>query len=961
MKRGLLSFLVLFISFTSTAQLLQWTPPFITESSDPVTITVDATRGNMGLLNYSNVTDVYVHTGVITSLSTGPSDWKYVKFNQNFNQPNPALQAVPNGTNKWTFTITGGLRAYYGVTNPAEQILKIAILFRNGAGTAVQRNADGSDMYVPVYTSALAVRFTAPFMQPKFIPVPEPINKNVGETLPITAISNATANLTLYLNGTVIQTASNATTISATPTLSTAGNNQVVVDATNSTGSKRDTFNFFVANPVNVAPLPAGVRHGINYESNNTAATLVLYAPGKSRVSIIGDLPGNNWTEQSSYQMNRTPDGTTWWLRITGLTPGVEYSYQYLVNGTLRVADPYSEKIQDPWNDQFIPSSTYPNLKPYPMASTTGIVSILQTASPGYTWANNTFTRPDKRNLLIYELLVRDFIAAHDWNTLRDTLNYLKNLGINAIEIMPFSEFEGNLSWGYNPDFQFAPDKYYGPKNSLKRFIDTCHSRGIAVIMDIALNHQFGLSPMVQLYFDAANNRPTAESPWFNPEPKHPFNVGYDMNHESLATRYWTSRVVEHWLTEYKIDGFRFDLSKGFTQVNSGSNVSQWGQYDASRVAIWKRYYDTCQTKAPGSYVILEHFADNSEEIELSNYGMLLWGNMNHNFAEASMGFLANSNFEGALHTARGWTNPHLVSYMESHDEERLMYKNLQFGNSSGSYNVRDVNTALRRVELCAAFFLNMPGPKMIWQFGEVGYDYSINHCADGSVNPNCRVDPKPIRWDYFQNIPRRRLYDVNSALLALRKHPLFVAGFTSNRVTRSLSGAFKWLQVTTDTSNICVIGNFDVVPTTGTVTFQSPGTWYDYLTGATFSATGSPQTISLQPGQYHVYLNRNVTNVVTTPVNEFNINKDGLAVAVYPNPVTGNKINLKYSVPVSGKVNIDLLTSSGQVITKLFEGFKLKGKYDLPVSVSRSLPTGNYVIRLKQEGKMAVTQMISR
>jgi hypothetical protein len=56
---------------------------------------------------------------------------------------------------------------------------------------------------------------------------------------------------------------------------------------------------------------------------------------------------------------------------------------------------------------------------------------------------------------------------------------------------------------------------------------------------------------------------------------------------------------------------------------------------------------------------------------------MMFWGNLNYNFNEATMGFLGNSNFEGALHTTRGWTQPHLIAYMESHDEERLMYKNI--------------------------------------------------------------------------------------------------------------------------------------------------------------------------------------------------------------------------------------------------------------------------------------------
>src|SRR5690606_26716487 len=173
--------------------------------------------------------------------------------------------------------------------------------------------------------------------------------------------------------------------------------------------------------------------------------------------------------------------------------------------------------------------------------------------------------------------------------------------------IMPFNEFEGNESWGYNPDFYFAPDKYYGTKNALKEFIDSCHKNGIAVIMDIALNHSFGLSPMVQLYWDAANNKPAADNPWFNPDAKHAFNVGFDMNHESPHTKYFVGRVLEHWLQEYRIDGFRFDLSKGFTQTNTciGGNcdVHQMGMYDASRIAILKGYYDTVQTKSSGAYV----------------------------------------------------------------------------------------------------------------------------------------------------------------------------------------------------------------------------------------------------------------------------------------------------------------------------------------------------------------------
>lgn len=860
-KLLLLPVLFLLFSLQGFTQLLSWTPDFATESSNPFKITMDASKGNQQLFFYTPTDDIYVHIGVITNKSTSSSDWRYTKFE--WGKKLAAAQAVYLNNNKWSYTITGGLRAYFGITDATEKIEKIAILFRNGAGSKVQRNADGSDMFIPIYTDgALAVRFVAPLFQPTYKPTPEIITKNIGNTITVTANSSQAATLNLYLNGSLIQTASAATTISATPTLTVSGNQQVIAEAINGGETKRDTLNFYVTKPITVAALPNGAVNGINYNPDGTSVTLVLYAPSKSRVNVIGDLPNSNWIEQADYQMNRTPDGKQWWLTINGLTPGTEYSYQYLVDGKLVIADPYAEKILDPWNDKYILPTTYPNLKPYPANLTSGIVSILQTSKPAYTWTASNYQRPDKRNLVIYELLVRDFIANHDWNTLKDTLNYLKNLGINAIELMPLNEFEGNESWGYNPDFYFAPDKYYGPENTLKAFIDECHKNGIAVIMDIALNHSFGLSPMVQLYWDANNNRPASNNPWFNAVPKHPFNVGYDLNHDKPETKYYVSRIVEHWLKEYKIDGFRFDLSKGFTQKqtcdNNGNNcdVGAWGAYDAGRIAIWKAYYDTVQLKSPSSYCILEHFADNSEEMELSNYGMLLWGNSNHTYSQASMGWQSESDFSYGFANVRNWQNPYLVNYMESHDEERIMTNNLLYGNASGSYSVKDLNTALKRQELTAAFFFTIPGPKMLWQFGEVGYDFSINYCEDGTISSNCRLDNKPIRWDYFQNANRKQLYDVYSKLIKLRFNPLFKDVFVTNITNQNLGGYFKSIVLSANSAKIVVIGNFDVAQQTGSVTFPTAGVWYDYLNNTTITATGNSQSFTLQAGEYHVYTN---------------------------------------------------------------------------------------------------------
>ena len=959
MKRILLLLCVFLFASFCHSQLLIWTPDF-PKDNDNVTITVDATKGNQGLLGFSG--NVYVHTGVITNLSSGPSNWRYSKFT--WGSTEAAALATPAGTNEWSYTINN-IRTFFGV--PAgETIQKIAILFRAGNCTdcQAQRNADQSDMYVPVYNNNdLAVRYSVPPMQPLYTAVPEPINKMVGENIAVTALASGTSNMKLLLNGSVIQTANNVTSISATPTLTVAGNQTLVAEAVNGAVTKTETINFFVASAPTIAALPTGVRDGINYEAGNTSVVLVLYAPGKSRVSVIGSFPGGSWIEQTTNQMNKTPDNDYWWIRITGLTPGTEYAFQYLVDGQLKIADPYSEKILDPWNDSGIPGSTYPNMMPYP-SQTSGIVSVLQTNAPAYNWQVSNFSRPDKRGLIIYELLLRDFLAAHDWKTLRDTLSYFKRMGINAIEIMPFNEFEGNNSWGYNPDFFLAPDKYYGTKNSLKEFIDSCHSKGIAVIMDIALNHATGLCPLAALYWNNVTNQPAVNNPWFNVTATHPYNVFNDFNHESLATRYYTSRVVEHWLTEYKLDGFRWDLSKGFTQNaqcgGSTTNESCIAAYHADRVAIWKRYYDTMQLKSPGSYCILEHFCDNTEEIELSNYGMMLWGNSNYNFQEAAMGWVATSNFEYGIFKVRNWTQPHLVTYMESHDEERMMYKNLLFGNSSGSYNTKDLSTALKRMEMCASFFTMIPGPKMIWEFGELGYDYSINHCTNGTVNNNCRLDPKPIRWDYLQSISRQRLFDIYAALLKLRFHPLYKNGFLTDRVTQNLAGAFKWLQITTDTSNVCIIGNFDVTAATNTVTFQNSGTWYDYLNGNTFTATGTPQTITLQPGEFHLYLNRNVTNVVTTPVSNINNQPVTFNITVYPNPLIDNGV-LEIENEELGVASMQLYNGSGQKVFEKKLGILTKGihKISLDKNERNSFSPGIYLLRVSVKNSVRTKKIL--
>ncbi|MFM1971275.1 MAG: hypothetical protein RL731_1097, partial [Bacteroidota bacterium] len=603
----------LLAAMSAHAQLLRTSPAFITETSSSITIFADATKGNKGILNVTG--DIFVHIGAITSLSTSSSNWKYVPVA--WGVADNKVKCTKLANNVWSFTISGGLRNFFGMTNASETIQKIAILFRDATGSQVLRNADASDMYIPVYENSLAVRIDTPVTQPLYVPVLEPISKAVGDTISIAGVASTSASLSLFVNDSLITTTT-GTSIAQKFILQKVGTQKILVQGVSGSITRKDSISFLVTGATNLVGLPAGVKDGINYEPGDTSVTLVLYAPKKSSITVAGDF--NNWTPGLSHVMKMTPDSLRFWVRLTGLTPGVEYAYQFIIDGALKVADYNAHKVLDPWNDPFIAAATYPNLKPYPTGKTTEIVSVLQTAQPKYNWNDANFVRPNKKNLVVYELLLRDFVAKHDFQTLKDTLPYLKKLGINAIELMPFSEFEGNSSWGYNPNFFFATDKYYGTPEAIKSFIDAAHQQGIAVIMDMVLNHVFGSSPLAKMYWDGTNNKPAANNPWLNPDAKHPFNVGNDFNHESAATKELVNRVTKYWLQEFHIDGYRWDLSKGFTQVNNPTNVGAWGNYDASRIKIWKAIYDTMQATSAGSYCMLEHFADNSEEKELADY-----------------------------------------------------------------------------------------------------------------------------------------------------------------------------------------------------------------------------------------------------------------------------------------------------------------------------------------------------
>lgn len=697
----------------------------------------------------------------------------------------------------------------------------------------------------------------------------------------------------------------------------------------------------FVPDPVVEESMPANMRYGINYIDDDSVA-FVLYDNDKSGKRheycyVTGDW--NDWERVSAGAMKYDKSSGCWWITLDGFDPDKEYRFQYRLgnaSGTdTYVSDPYTEIVYDQWNDQYIAG-----VPAFP-AGAKQLVSAFQINRPAYNWKHSDFKVEDKNDLVIYEMLFRDFTTSQNIAGAMAQLDYIENLGVNAIELMPIQEFDGNLSWGYNPNHWFALDKYYGTREEYKEFIDECHSRGIAVIIDVVYNHATGSHTWAKMWW--AGDRTASNNPWFNEYATHPYNVYHDMNHENEMVKDHVKRSLEYLLTEYDVDGFRFDLTKGFTQKKTDPDVAAWGRYDQSRVDILKGYADHIWSVNSDAVVIFEHLSDWDEEKVLAEHGIQLWRNVNHEYRTAVGG--GSGNFSNMYSNAPFGG---FVGYMESHDEERICYgagadassvtwgicgtltgwtsditmsadgvffsaKNVTFkaddmfkirGNgewndafnygastkgyklplntgyaltlgsgsqdmavpAAGTYDIyfsldaemvwlmspgkrpedpsvtpgetEDALTvAMRRAGASAAFFLTVPGPKMIWQFGEIGYDYSIDY--------NDRTGEKPVVTDAYMAVPQRKaLYDTYASLLKFRReNPRF---FDSDaKFEWAPSGTLKKITCSVDGKTFHVVGNFAKT----SATYDVPdGAWTDYINGGTVSGS-----ITLKEGEFRL------------------------------------------------------------------------------------------------------------
>ena len=951
MKKLLLLLTLFTFSFFNAQVTLS---PSTFNVTDPITITVNLAQSTCNTIP-TTTTKVYMHAGI--GDDTNAFGFSVVG---NWGQDDGIGLMTNQGGGMWSITITPS--SYFGLnTTQQANATKIGLVLRNAAGTQEMKLAPSCTDFI-FNVGTYQVNLTAPVNNSSTI-------INSGGSLQVTATNTGgVASYNLKANGVSINTNASTSNYSFNHTNITANTSYELIVTQNSSIITRK-FNVIVNPGTITQAIPAGLEEGINYNSSDpTKATLVLDAPLKDFVYVAGSF--NNWQPNANYAMKKDPSSTKFWLELTGLTSGQTETYQYWVvkqspiansPSLVKTADPYSTLVLSPFDDPWIPASSYPNLPTYPSGQERE-VTVLKTGQTSYNWQVSNFTKPNKDNLVVYEVLIRDFDANRNFQDLINRIDYFKNLKVNAIQLMPVMEFEGNESWGYNTSFHMALDKFYGTGDKLKEFIDLCHQNGIAVILDVALNHSFGRNPMVRMWMNDPDGdgwgEPSSESPYYNQVATHSYSVGNDFNHQQSRTKTYVKRVVKQWIQEYKIDGFRWDLTKGFTQNATGSDA-QTNAYQQDRVDVLKEYADYSWSLDPTHIVIFEHLGQDNEEQQWANYrlgegkGILMWGELHEAYKQLEMGFSTNADITRMGHISRGFSGKRLIGYPESHDKDRLVYEAVTFGNGGGSFPTNgNLTNSIMRMSAIGATSILIPVPKMIWHFGALGMNNSIYTCSNGTVNTetdttpgDCKLDTKPQpQWtnNWLTDPIRSVVYNNWAKFIDLKKtQPVFNGSYAispdGNNIRQRVY-VFDNSLPTTQLKNVVILANFSVASQNVTPDFPYTGTWYNLMDNSPITITSTTAQISIPSGGFRIYGNQ----PAVLSNDSFNFNASFI---VYPNPV-----NDTFSISIDTK-RVEIYNITGQLVKTFNDTFS-----DESFSVSE-LQKGIYLVKVMDNNNNQATK----
>jgi 1,4-alpha-glucan branching enzyme len=534
-----------------------------------------------------------------------------------------------------------------------------------------------------------------------------------------------------------------------------------------------------------------------------------LFAPYNKGAALIGDF--SNWEE---IPMEKGKDG--YFRTQVDLADGA-YQYKFKVQSKswflepdqwIDVVDPYATDIDNPTQN--------------------GVIRIKdgEVIVDDYVWQHDDVPLPPDHQLVIYEMHVADFSGGEDDKFARgqfkhviEKLDYLCELGVNAIELMPVKEYPGDYSWGYNPRYFFAMESSYGSTADMKRMIDQCHARGIRVLIDGIYNHSEAASPLTQIDHDY----------WYHHAPRDPENnwgpeFNYEHYDETLDVRpawQFIGDAVKFWIEEYHVDGIRYDAARQIANYD----FMTWIVEQAKKHAGMKPFYNVAEhipetpaiTGVDGPmdgcwhdslyHCVLEHICGDTFDLE----------RLKDAIDCKRQGFL-------------GVTN--VVNYLTNHDHNHVM---VELGD-------REIfgEAAFKRAKLGAVLVMTAIGVPLIWMGEEFG-----------EYKPKTPESAK-IDWTLLGNDENRSLFEYYKGLINLRKTSGALFSENINFFHEDPeSKVLAYVRWNDEGSRVVVVANFSdnflagyTVPN-----FPENGTWHEWT--GDFDVESGDHQIMIDLGEY--------------------------------------------------------------------------------------------------------------
>jgi 1,4-alpha-glucan branching enzyme len=514
-----------------------------------------------------------------------------------------------------------------------------------------------------------------------------------------------------------------------------------------------------------------------------------LFAPYNKEAAIFGSF--SDW---ESIPMEKDENG---YFRTSVELEDGEYRYKFRVRSKswfleadqwVEIIDPYATDI-----DEYTQN---------------GIVRLKDGKKivDTYVWQNDDKALPSDQELIIYELHVGDFSGGEDdpyargkYQHVTEKLDYLCELGINAIELMPVKENPGEYSWGYSPQHFFAAESNYGRTEELKKLIDECHARGIRVIIDGIYNHSHTDSPLTQIDHDY----------WYYHEPSDPDNSWgpefnyehYDENLDLKPAWKFIGDTIRFWVKEYHLDGIRYDAAR---QIDN-YDFMHWITQQAKEVAGPKPFYN-----------IAEHIP---ETTSITNVDGPMDGCWHDSFYHTVLAHICGDTFnleelKDVLDCKRqgfmGSTN--VVNYLTNHDHERLMVE-------LANREIFD-EAAFKRIKLGVVLLMTAVGVPMVWMGEEFGEYHPLS------------TESQKIEWKLLENEQNQGLFAYYKGLIHLRKQNQ--ALYSENIeffYEDSESKVLAYTRWNDEGSRVVVVANFSDQYLAGyqVTHFPENGTWHEW------------------------------------------------------------------------------------------------------------------------------------